>query len=380
MAAIAPDLNIPPSSQAVEVSVIDTTSSIKGVDAWKFLSPSIPGHSYLATPCFSFLIQHSALNRTLVFDLGIRRDWWNCSPFLQDRFKKGGYEIKVEKSVRQILEEAGEVDCAGIEAVVWSHWHFDHTGNPDEFEKSTALIVGPGFKDSLLPGYPANPDNAILESDYTGRRLVELDFASTGLKIGKLDAIDYFGDGSFYFLNSPGHAIGHICALARTTVDPPSFILMGGDAYHHGGELRPSPYLPLPESISPHPFTPLTLSSCLGALFEPVLRDEDKTRPIYIPSPQTTVKMHFDAEEAVRTIQKLQEADVREDVLMVAAHDEALLDIVDFFPKRANGFVQKGWVRQARWRFLRDFAEAVGYKGEIEGKNDWAPPPVKEET
>jgi glyoxylase-like metal-dependent hydrolase (beta-lactamase superfamily II) len=252
MAAVPPpDLYIPDSSSTVHVSVIDTTTTIKGIDTWKFMSPSIPGHDYLAAPAFAFLIQHPTLDRSLVFDLGVRKDWWNCSPFLRDRFRDSAYTINVEKSVREILNNGG-IDTAKLEAVVWSHWHFDHTGDPSEFEKSTALIVGPGFKKNVLPGYPTNPHSSVSESDYEGRELIELQMGSD-LKIGEMEAVDYFGDGSLYFLNSPGHAHGHICALARVTAQPASFILMGGDAYHHAGELRPSPYLPLPGEIRPHP-------------------------------------------------------------------------------------------------------------------------------
>jgi hypothetical protein len=34
------------------------------------------------------------------------------------------------------------------------------------FPPSVKIVVGPGFKESLLPGYPANPNSNILESDY----------------------------------------------------------------------------------------------------------------------------------------------------------------------------------------------------------------------
>jgi hypothetical protein len=61
----------------------------------------------------------------------------------------------------------------------------------------------------------------------------------------------------------------------------------------------------------------------------------------------------------VRTIEKVQEADVREEILVVMAHDESLLGVIDFFPKYANGFVEKGWVQEGRWGFLNDFREAV---------------------
>lgn len=45
-------------------------------------------------------------------------------------------------------------------------------------------------------------------------------------KVGRFEAFDYFGDGSYYILNAPGHAIGHICALARVTSNPDSYIFV----------------------------------------------------------------------------------------------------------------------------------------------------------
>lgn len=42
----------------------------------------------------------------------------------------------------------------------------DHSGDPSTFPGSTALVVGPGFKEALLPGYPADPKGRIRETDY----------------------------------------------------------------------------------------------------------------------------------------------------------------------------------------------------------------------
>lgn len=82
----------------------------------------------------------------------------------------------------------------------------DHTGNPAGFPASTTLIVGPGFKETMLPGYPTDPSSHILEADYAGRDLRQLDFGeeSHNLTIGGFRAIDFFDDGSFYLLESPG--------------------------------------------------------------------------------------------------------------------------------------------------------------------------------
>lgn len=47
-----------------------------------------------------------------------------------------------------------------------SHWHWDHIGDPSTFPSSTDLIVGPGFKEAFLPGYPTKPDSPVRESDF----------------------------------------------------------------------------------------------------------------------------------------------------------------------------------------------------------------------
>ena len=64
-----------------------------------------------------------------------------------------------------------------------------------------------------MPGYPAKDDSPILESDYEGRAVNEIDFQVTGLRLGQFRAMDFFGDGSFYLLDSPGVSI--LLALVR---------------------------------------------------------------------------------------------------------------------------------------------------------------------
>lgn len=262
----------------------------------------------------------------------------------------------MKQGVREQLEANG-VNGKDIEGIVWSHWHWDHTGDPSTFESSTALIVGPGFKDAFVPGYPANEESPIRESDYEGRELREITFKQ-GLKIGRFEAFDYFGDGSFYLLDSPGHAIGHMCGLARGEEN--SFIFMGGDSCHHGGEFRPSQYRPLPSSISPNPLHPGSSTPCPGSLFEDLYRDGDSKKPFYAIARLPDGKgVAHDVNEAERTIEKVIEADAQDGVLVVMAHDESLLGLVDFFPKYANGFKSKGWAEKGRWLFLKDFAGAV---------------------
>ena len=244
---------------------------------------------------------------------------------------------------------------------IHSHHHWDHTGDPSTFPASTDLIVGPGFKETFTPAYPTNPDAPIRESDYSGRHLRELSFADSKLVLGRLKALDYFDDGSFYLLDTPGHAIGHICALCRTTAGPePTFIFLGSDCAHHGGEIRPTPYLPLPASLTPSPVPKLHPTVCPGSLFTSIHRLH--------PSPSTSTEPFMlvgkdashDVDVARDSVSKMSEFDAHANVLMMIAHDDSMVDVVGTFPHTlANGWKGKGWREEGLWRFLVDYEPAV---------------------
>ncbi|KAK4187742.1 hypothetical protein QBC35DRAFT_498135 [Podospora australis] len=387
-----PDLAIPPSQSTVSVSAINTTGTIRGLPAGQFFEPKIEGHDYIAAPIYAFLIKHPTLNRSLLWDLGMRKDWQNMSPFLLNALMGGFPDVKLDvpKDVHEILTENG-VDANRVEGIIWSHFHFDHVGDPSTFGPRTKLIVGPGVQGAIFPGWPKNQQSPILETDYTGREVLELDFESGNggtfktLQIGRFKALDYFGDGSFYLLDSPGHAVGHLCALGRvkSSTEKNSFVFLAGDAIHHVGEIRPSKYLPLPENISPSPFAPVSSgcsSSCPGSIFQSLIpHPEGRTSTtFYEPSRlDPEASFHHDVDELLVTVSKVQEADCQDEILVCAAHDESLLEVIDFFPNGTlDDFAEKGWAKQAKWRFLRDFAKAVDREceGDVKFPNEqWGP-------
>ncbi|KAI7280268.1 Metallo-hydrolase/oxidoreductase [Hortaea werneckii] len=356
----APQLNIPSSQHTVDVSIIDTTSHVGNIPTSAFMSPQVPGYDYVQAPCYSFLINHKnpeapSKYDQLVFDLGVRKDWENAPAGLIQSAKEGGFTIKVDKDVATILKENGE-DLNKIGGIVWSHYHFDHTGDPSTFPSSTDLIVGPGFKAKFPQGYPTNPEAPVSESAWQGRHLREIDFdgESKGLNVGPFRAVDLYGDGSFYLLDSPGHATGHMCGLARTSADPPEFMILGGDIAHHGGEFRPTKWLPLPENIQPNPLEkPYSKNPpvCPGELFEALHPRKSATEPFMDP----VGHFHDDAKLVIESRDKWEEYDAQENIFAMIAHDGSLFDVVDFYPKSANGWKAKGWKEQGRWRFLRDF-------------------------
>jgi len=185
--------------------------------------------------------------------------------------------------------------------------------------------------------------------------------ADASLQIGPFQAHDFWGDGSFYLLSTPGHAIGHLSGLARTSTNPDTFIFMGGDICHHGAQLRPSQYLPLPAEITPHPWQSHAQSSslCPGAVLDAVQtsRGRSPTEPIYDPAGGLSIP------QATRTIRQAQDFDGSENVLFVFAHENSIVGVADLFPKEANAWKAKGWREKTLWTFLRDFRHLLDKEG-----------------
>lgn len=288
----------------------------------------------------------------MLFDLGIRKDHENLTPVTQDLVSK--MTIRATHDVADILGDS----AAEIDDIIWSHHHFDHIGNPATFPPTTHLIVGENFKKEFLPGYPEREDSWIRQSDYEGRELREVSFSEPGgLKIGQYNAIDFLGDGSFYLLDCPGHTIGHLMGLARTT--PTTFVLFAADCCHHGGEIRPSEFKPLPDEITPnplinHPRYPRS-RPCPASLFTAIHPHRSRTKPFYeLVNPRDLDSVR----EATRSQRKLEDFDANDDILVLSAHDANAAEVVDLYPKDINNWKEKGWKAQLHWAFLNDFEVA----------------------
>ncbi|KAF2432376.1 hypothetical protein EJ08DRAFT_630622 [Tothia fuscella] len=343
----APELNIPAPSSTVDVSIIDSTVRVT-LPMSVMVKPTIGNHETVTCPCYCFLIQHPS-GRTLVFELAVRKGYENLAPSIVSMLK-GTATLEVEKDVATILKEIN-VLLESIEGIVWRRYHMDHIGNPATFPSSTVLIVGPGFKNRFPHAYPTVEKSPLTEDAWQGRELCEISFAESSMKVGRFKAFDYFGDGSFYLLDTPGHLLGHMCGLARTTTD--TYILMGGDAAHHAGEFRPTEYVPLPKQVSLVPNLPPFSHVCPGEVIANHLHPEKSaTKPFY----KAADGFQEDDKLAEWSIEGLCEFDADERMFTVIAHDLSLIDVVEFYPKGANDWYQKGWAKTGHWRFLADYS------------------------
>ncbi|KFA71278.1 hypothetical protein S40288_08481 [Stachybotrys chartarum IBT 40288] len=347
MPIIEPLISIPRSDSAVNVRVIDTNTLVF-VDPKLFWQPAVDGFHGHHAPIYCFLISNGS--RHVVFDLGTRPDWHNYAPKVVSLIQATTI-VTPGTDVATILnsDTSGvNIRSEDIEAVIWSHNHFDHIGDVSTFPPTTELVVGPGVSALSWPGWPRQKDAIVRDSDAEGRHIREVSF-SGGLKIGRFDAFDFFGDGSFYLLDAPGHAVGHICGLARTTAgSESSFVFIGADACHHPGVLRPSKYLPLPsgEELDCALAKPAT---CPGAVLQSHLTSAG--------SPFFTVSdgpLFPDREAAHETVQKIQDFDVQDNILVLIAHDLSLRSRIPFFPKTINQWKLNRLKIETRWLFCND--------------------------
>jgi len=336
----------------------DKTVSVKAIDGGRIAlapadlvwSPVVPGRETFDAISYAFLVESQSQNKSIMFDLGIRKDIENATPANTKWFKlPNGPKVIVERDVASQLRDGG-VDLESINAIIWSHSHIDHIGDTSKFPSSTELVLGPGSIGSLFPLYPENPESGVQKSDFAGRKVTEIQMEDFDLDIGGFKAHDYFGDGSFYVLNVPGHAVGHVAALARVT--PLTFIFLGADTCHHAGMLRPNlgihKHYPCPghlifNSVSHH-FYQEGETTAMSSRSRPLLT-------IAVPKADTQCSIDIAAN-----------FDAHPDVWVVLAHDTSLQGTIELFPATLNQWKEKRWKERVIWAFLEENGPAFRFK------------------
>jgi glyoxylase-like metal-dependent hydrolase (beta-lactamase superfamily II) len=129
------------------------------------MEPEIEGFDTMNFTSICFLIENPNLNKRVLFDCGARKDFENYSPTTKARLNAIIKGIKIEVDVNDVLAEAG-IDLSTIDSIVWSHWHWDHHGAAEKFLSSTEIVVGPGFKENFMPGYPTNEEAPLLDANF----------------------------------------------------------------------------------------------------------------------------------------------------------------------------------------------------------------------
>lgn len=215
----------------------------------------------------------------------------------------------VPQDVFELLR-GGPVDPSSVIAVVYSHLHFDHTGDCTRFPDAE-IIAGPGSKAFTTPGWPRKETSPfrsdILEHPHFRELSFEMD---TWVPFGPFErAFDFFGDGTFMILDAPGHMAGHLAGLARTGSE--EYVFMGGDCCHHRDVFTGA--------------RPMSVTNGPG---------------------RGGKSFHDDAETAMRTIEKARQLEAEGCVMIALAHDALLEGRMPEYPLKVNGWRASAWKKE----------------------------------
>ncbi|KAH7922806.1 Metallo-hydrolase/oxidoreductase [Leucogyrophana mollusca] len=197
-----------------------------------------PNKAGSKVPSFAFLLEHPTYGK-LLFDLGLRKHGAGYPPMMKEDLEL--FVVDCEEDIVDQLKK-GNIEPEHVNAIIYSHLHFDHVGDLTPFPHAT-LVVSEEVVPLLKDAYPAG--NSYLMAFPQGQTVRYLSFTEEEASVrghmppSKLitplgpfgRALDLFSDGSFYILDAPGHMEGHIMGLVR--VAPNKFILLAADCCHH---------------------------------------------------------------------------------------------------------------------------------------------------
>ena len=210
----------------------------------------------------------------------------------------------IPKDAHDLLLE-GPVEPDDIDSIILSHLHFDHVGDCTTFP-AAKIIAGPGSRRATTPGWPVSEKSPFSSSILQHDGYSELLWPQHSIPIGSFTTtLDYFGDGSFYLLDAPGHMPGHIAGLAL--ISPGHWVFFGGDCCHHRALL---------DGIRP-------ISTTCG--------------------PTGPSGFHKDSSTASETIDKIRELEATGSVFVALAHDHILDGVIPVYPHSLNGWEGSSW-------------------------------------
>jgi len=174
-----------------------------------------------------FLIAHPKGN--LIWDTGaIPDDSWTPTGSmvtqhvaLPDGSKR---DADVDKTLRGQLAEIG-YRPADIKYLALSHYHYDHTGNANEFAGATWLVPQTE-RDAMFGG---KTSGTVQPSTFAALQ-------KSTTTIIKTDEYDVFGDGTVVLKSAPGHSPDHQVLFLKLVKTGP--VVLSGDLYHYPEERK----------------------------------------------------------------------------------------------------------------------------------------------
>ncbi|KLO12234.1 Metallo-hydrolase/oxidoreductase [Schizopora paradoxa] len=198
-----------------------------------FVTPANPEEVKMV-PSLAFLITHAQTGERLLFDLGIRKDINTLPPTAAQDAASFIGNWSLEEAIENVPNALakGGLKPGDISRICLSHCHFDHIGDPALYSNAR-FIVGERTREILENGYPKDPKSEFASDLSPESRTEYLRFSGEKcVRMGPFErALDLYGDGSLYVVDTPGHLPGHVSLLARTSADG-AWLLLAGDLAH----------------------------------------------------------------------------------------------------------------------------------------------------
>lgn len=231
-------LPLPKPSPNAKVTLKLLPSGTIHLPTWMFLSSVSSRTHTLPCPSMSWLIHHEPSDTYLIYDLGLPKDRDALSPFIKQRVQDI-IRVDVQEDVYDGLRRLKIDPRFRIDSVIFSHMHYDHVGDPRPLLGGARFVVGHGTR-ALLTGdksYPRNADGEYVSEHFPPCYTDELPNpnhpfpADYYRRVGPFPhAHDWFGDGSVWLVDAPGHMAGHLNVLVWSEG---SWMLLAADSCHH---------------------------------------------------------------------------------------------------------------------------------------------------
>jgi N-acyl homoserine lactone hydrolase len=173
-----------------------------------------PRSKWIGVPIPCFLVEHPTVGPFLI-DTGLHRAAGESVRRAYGNRAAALFSIRMDEgaAVTDRLLARG-LDPLGIDLVVMTHMHYDHTGSVEAFPHSTFVVDEREWEAAIHGGFLQGYRRKLFDRGYEWRTIdfgaPQVDsFASFGR------AVDLFGDGSVRLLSTPGHTKGHTSVLLR---------------------------------------------------------------------------------------------------------------------------------------------------------------------
>ncbi|KAL2205512.1 Metallo-hydrolase/oxidoreductase [Sarocladium strictum] len=203
-------------------------------------APSEPFRMY----DWCFLIHHKPSDRYVMWDLGCSDDYSVYTPWVNKCMLPYANIVGPLRPLQEQLEHLG-VRVSQIDSVLFSHAHWDHCRPiSKEFPKAKAYF-GPGTKYFCSPGHleSGQPSEEIeWDGKWFGspQHVTETwsELEGSWVPWGPFErTLDFFGDGSLWILEAPGHMPGNLAAAVKLQ-GTNEWVLLGSDCCHSMALLR----------------------------------------------------------------------------------------------------------------------------------------------